>query len=88
MNIAIQVPEDVASRLRDRWSDPSRRALEAVALEAYREGVLTAAEVGRMLGFASRWETEGFLKEAAAHLDYTAADLQNDAEAVRRTLDS
>ena len=88
MKIAIQVPEDVASRLREQWADLSRRTLEAVAIEAYREGILSAAEVGRMLGFAARWETEAFLKEAGAHLEYSEADLQSDAESVRRALDA
>ena len=83
MEIAIQVPPDVAHRLEQRWGSLSRRALEILALEAYREGVLTSAEVGRLLGFSSRWETEAFLRSGGARLEYTDADLERDGEAIR-----
>lgn len=84
MNIAIEVPEDVARQLELRGGDLSRRALEALALDAYRSGEITAAEVQRMLHMSSRWEVEAFLKRAHAYLDYTEADLERDIEAIRR----
>lgn len=83
MEIAINLPEEVARTLEAKWGDVSRRALEAVAAEAYRSGALTAAEVGRLLGFTSRWQTEAFLKEAGVELDYTADDLDHDVAAIR-----
>lgn len=82
MEISIRVPDDVARLLRERWGDLSERTLEAVAAEAYREGVLTSAEVGRMLGHDSRWETHKFLKRVGAHLDYTRDDLERDTESI------
>jgi len=30
--------------------------------------------------FNSRWETDAFLKQAGAHLDYTEADLEHDID--------
>ena len=83
MNVAIDIPEDVSQRLAERWGDLSRRSLEAVAVDAYREGVLTESEVQRMLNLSSRWEVEAFLKRAGAHLDYTEADLDADIAAIR-----
>ena len=83
MNVAIEIPEDVSQRLAQRWGDLSRHSLEAVAVDAYREGVLTAFEVQRMLNFSSRWEVEAFLKRSGAYLDYTEADLDNDIAAIR-----
>ena len=83
MNVAIVIPEDVSQRLAAHWGDLSRRSLEAVAVDAYREGVLTEFEVQRMLNLSTRMELEAFLKRAGTHLDYTEADLNNDIAAIR-----
>jgi hypothetical protein len=37
-----------------------------------------------MLGFTSRWETDSFLKQAGAYLDYTEADLEHDLAVSRQ----
>ena len=60
-------------------------ALEALAAQGYRDGKLTHAEVQQMLGFNSRWDTDKFLKQAGAYLDYTEADLERDLETARGT---
>ena len=83
MTISIDVPEDMMSRLQANWGNLSRRALEALAVEGYRDDVLSAAEVGRLLGHSSRWETESFLHEKQAYLHYTDEDLSRDMEAIR-----
>lgn len=83
MQVAFEIPEDVASELRLAWKDLSRGTLEAVALEGYRDGTLNRSQVGKILGF-SFWETEGFLKERQAYLAYGREDLAED----RRTLDA
>ena len=59
-----------------------RGALEAVALEGYRDGSLTRDQVGRLLGL-SFWDTEAFLKERQAYLSYDEGDFEQD----RRDLD-
>ena len=80
--IAVDLPEDIAQRLETAWRDLSRGALEAVALEGYRDGTLTRDQVGRLLGL-SFWDTEAFLKERQAYLAYNEEDLEQD----RRDLD-
>ena len=82
MNISIFVPDDVIQKMEARWEDVSRRALEALAIEAYRAGVITEAEVQRMLNLSSRWETDKFLKQAQTYINYTEADLQNDIDTI------
>ena len=84
MEISISVPDDVADRLHAKWNDLPRHVLEALVADAYRQGVLTAAEVRRILGLASRYDTDAFLKEAGADLDYTWQDLEEDLETFRR----
>jgi hypothetical protein len=76
--VAIELPEDIADRLSEKPEDLSRVALEAIAAQGYRSGKLTHAEVQRVLGFSSRWETDAFLKQAGAYLDYSEADLERD----------
>lgn len=81
--ITIELPDDIAERLESAWRDMSHGTLEAVALEAYRDGTLGREHVGRLLGL-SFWETEAFLKKRQAYLAYDEQDLEDD----RRDLDS
>ena len=83
MDVAIELPEDIALHLAQNWGNLSQRTLEAVAIEAYRAGVLTEAQVQKMLGLPSRWEVDRVLKQAHASLDYTEEDLAGDIEALR-----
>ncbi|HEY3568979.1 MAG TPA: UPF0175 family protein [Thermoanaerobaculia bacterium] len=83
MEVLLQVPDDIVERLRARSGDLSRRALESLAADAYRDGSITSAEVQRMLGFESRMETDAFLKREGAYLRYTEEDLQRDIETLR-----
>jgi hypothetical protein len=75
--IAVDLPEDIAKRLESAWRDLPRGALEAVAVEGYRDGTLSREQVGRVLGL-SFWETEAFLKERQAYLAHSEHDLEDD----------
>jgi predicted HTH domain antitoxin len=83
MNVAIEIPDEVARALAPHGSDVSQAVLEAVAIEAYRSGTLTPAQVQQMLGLRSRWQTEAFLRRAEAFHDYTMEDLDRDIAAIR-----
>jgi transposase InsO family protein len=84
MEILLELPEDVAQRLTGHWRDLPRAALESLALEGYRSGALTQSQVRRMLGFQTRMEVDGFLKEHGVYLEYTLEDLDREAESSRR----
>ena len=60
MEVTLHIPDEIAKRLSAAGGDVSRRALEAIALEGYREQTLTLYQVSEMLGL-SRVETEDFL---------------------------
>ena len=60
MDVTLRIPDDVAQRLVAAGGDISRRALEALALEGYRDQTLTLFHFSEMLGL-SRIETEDFL---------------------------
>lgn len=86
MVVELQVPDDIAEKLLQKWTDLPQGALEALAVDAYRERILTAYEVQRLLGHSSRWKTEELLKRSGADLGYTEEDLREDAATLRRAL--
>jgi Uncharacterised protein family (UPF0175) len=60
--------------LKSKWADLPRAALEILALERYRSGALTQAQLGRLLGFDSRVEVDPFLKQHGVYLECTFDD--------------
>ena len=84
MSVTIELPEEIEQQLETEWGNLPRRALEAVALEGYRSGALTLAQLRRMLGFETRMEADAFLKQHGVYLEYTEADLERDRETHRR----
>jgi hypothetical protein len=62
MDVTLHIPDAFAQRLKAAGGDISRRALEALALEEYKLGHLTTAELRGLLGFGTQAEMEGFLK--------------------------
>ncbi len=62
MNLTVEIPDDLASRLSAAGGDLSRQAIEALAAEAYRHDRLTKPELQRLLGVRTSYELDGFLK--------------------------
>ncbi len=83
MKVTIELPEDVSAALKGRWDDVPRRSLEAIAVEGYRTGALTEAQVRRLLHFESRFQVHALLKEHHVPLRYTEADLEDDLRVQR-----
>jgi predicted HTH domain antitoxin len=79
MEITVALPEDIAQR-----PDPAREALEALAIEGYRSGALSAYQVQRLLGLETRFQLDGFLK---AHNVWEHSYGLEEFEQDRRTLD-
>ncbi len=85
MNVSFDIPDDIASRLETVAPGESmqRRALEGFALEEYRSGRISKAEMRRMLGFG-RYDMDGFLKAHGLADEYTIEDLERDRETLQR----
>jgi predicted HTH domain antitoxin len=80
MEVTLRIPDEVAKRLSADGSDVSRRAIEALALQAYRDQALTLFQVSEMLSL-SRIETEDFLGQHQVPLSATAeSDLDREAD--------
>jgi len=82
MQLNLELPEFVVHGLEEKWKDLPRGVLESVALEGYRSGALTQEQVRRMLGYGTRVEVDGFLKQHGV-FDYTMTDLEHDRETLR-----
>jgi len=79
MQVTVEIPDEMAQKLTPQGQDPARTTLEAVAIEGYRSGALTAHQARRLLGFETRYELDGFLKEHNVwEHAYSLEDLEQD----------
>jgi len=79
--MTIEIPDELAATLASPGQDPARAALEALGLEAYRQRRLSEFQLRTLLGLASRWELDAFLKQHQVE-KYTAEDFEHDWAAV------
>lgn len=81
MTVTIQLPADISAALGAQWDDVPRRSLEAIAIEGYRTGALSEAQVRRVLGLDTRFHVHALLKEHHVPQRYTTSDLDDDLDA-------
>jgi hypothetical protein len=81
MEITISIPDDFAALI-PAGQEPSRAALEALALEGYRERRITGHQIRRLLGISSRVGLDAFLKKHKVE-KYTIDDFEQDLNAIR-----
>ena len=78
MIVTVSLPDEILLQDSD---EVSRRVLEQVALDGFKSGQLTTAQVRRILGFESRLEAYDFL---AAHgvpwVDYDEVELRREID--------
>jgi len=81
MQRTVEVPDTLADQLKAAGKDPARTALEAIAIEGYRNQSLTESEVRRLLGLSTRMQVHTLLAQHGVPLHYTESLLQQDIEA-------
>jgi hypothetical protein len=79
-HVTLDLP-DKLSRFLAASGDVERAALEAIALQAYREEKLSTAELRQLLGYRTRLQVHAFLKAHRVPLQYGLADLDRDRQA-------
>jgi hypothetical protein len=84
MNLTLEIPDDVAARLKAAGGDLSRRALEALIAEEYRQGHLAKPDLRRVLGFETSDQIDTFLKAHEVWIDYTMEDLERERAGLGR----
>lgn len=80
MEITVTIPDELAHRIIPEGFDPSRQALEDMAVEAYRSHRLTGSQLRHLLGIPSRYELDAFLKKRGVWLEYTLEDFRREGE--------
>lgn len=81
LQVTLELPDDLSAFLSGSGKDLQRVALEAIALEAYRERKLSTSQLRRLLGYHTRIQVHAFLKEHGVYLHYDLADLEHDRQA-------
>jgi hypothetical protein len=79
MQVTLELPEELADVFGPSPAGLSRAALEALTLEALRAGRFTEQKARQLLGIATRYEMDGFLKAHGLLLPLTAEDIERDA---------
>ncbi len=84
MNLTLEIPDDIATRLTATGGDLSRRALEALLAEEYRHDRLTKPELQRLLGIETSYALDGFLKAHDIWIEYTREDAERERQSLHR----
>ena len=84
MQVTIELPEDIGLQLTREGG--TFRALPSKPLFWRRTALkkLTAEELSRLLGFESRYDLDGFLKQHEIWLEYSLQDFEREAKASAR----
>ena len=83
MQIIVELPDDIARQMIPAGHDPSRTALEDMAVEAYRAHRLTEHQLATLLGMG-RYDLDGFLKRREVWLECAIDDLRQEVEVGER----
>jgi hypothetical protein len=78
MQITIEIPEDIGNQLQQNWQDVPQKLLEVLAVEAYKNRIMTSVQIQQLLKFSSLQETEHFLNQSQISLDYPQETLVQD----------
>ena len=79
MIVTLEIPDDIAAGWPQGSDGMARTVLEDFAVEAYRQGRLTAFQLRQLLGHGSRWETRDFLASHDALPGLTLEEVLKDA---------
>ena len=82
MQITVNLPDDLAGH-----PEPAREAIEALALAGFRSGALSPYQTRLLLGFETRYELDGFLKQHNVwEQAYGVDDLKRDCADLDRSV--
>ena len=84
MNLAVEIPDELARSLVAAGGDLPRRVLETLAPEEYKSRRLSEPELCQVLGFPTRYELDGFLKRNEVWIEYTVEDLERERATLER----
>lgn len=83
MNVIMQIPDDIGTRL-NASGDLPRRALEAWAAEEYKHDRVTKPELQRLLGIETSFQLDAFLKAHDIWIEYSRQDAERERRGLER----
>jgi hypothetical protein len=84
VEVAIQLPDEVAAMIRHQNRDLSRWSLEKLLCSLYRDGLLSQVEAMQGLGVNSRLVFEDLLSRHHLHRDWSVAEIDAEITALDR----
>ena len=84
MRVTLEIPDELAACLTSPGQEPARAALEALALEAYRQRRISGYQLRTLLGLPSRLELDAFLRAHQAD-SYTVEDFEKDLAVIHNS---
>ena len=78
ISVTLTLPDAIAAQLQLQQKNISLQLLESFAAEKYRDRLLTAYQVGQLLGHDSWWETEEFLQQHQCFHHYDDQELEEE----------
>ena len=79
MSVTFELPKDLERDLRERFGNLGQVAKEAFLVQSYRENRLSVGQIARTLQMGVI-ETQAWLSERGAPIDYSLQDLEEDRE--------
>ena len=79
----VPLPEEFAARFGSE-AELGRHVLEVLAVEEYRAGRMGKFELRQLLGFGTRGELDGFLKERGVDDGMTMDEFEQDLQDMER----
>jgi len=81
--VTIELPEPIRESLEAQWQELPRFILEHLAVEGYRQALLSHGQVGEMLGLGY-WEAQAFLTKHKVYPQYNVEDFEQDLATLAR----
>jgi hypothetical protein len=82
MQIDLEIPDEISAIFGSDLHSVKRALLEGLALEGVRSGRLSRGQVRRLLGFGTRYEVDGFLKEHGIPLEESLEEIRQASEQI------
>lgn len=86
MHVDLNIPKPIEEALKREFGAELESAVcEALAMEAYRRGMLSLGQFAEMLDMTSD-EADGLLKKRGVYLDISVFEIQDDVASLREII--
>lgn len=86
MTVTLTIPDSISAALMEKFPEPGRAALEALAAKAYATGAVGTAGVRKLLGLETKWDAIEVLSRHDVWPGVTVEDIKHDLECLDQVL--